>query len=304
MTDSEAPATDYDRGYERGLVSFIDILGYRALLQTRSAEEIRHMVEALRRFTAGDGEPVTRMAEVRLSTESFSESVSDAVVRVRTVDTQYQAGAVVYELIDLMQATISCVNLGIFIRGGLTIGPVHLGINGEGPIFGNAMVRAYEIESKEAVYPRIMIDEEAITTYLDDASIWQDGEVSRSEAQLVRQFIRMSDDGSYFLDYLRAADASEFDDLEAGRFAFLESHRRLISNHLATTDRKARRKLIWLATYHNTFIAELRGHYDQEDSEGVFHAAFGATPIDLFDGLMIDETWTLPLARLDHIAGT
>lgn len=62
-TDSQSPTTDHDRGDERGLVSFIDILGYRALPQTRSADEIRPMVHALRRCTAGDGEPVTRMSE-------------------------------------------------------------------------------------------------------------------------------------------------------------------------------------------------------------------------------------------------
>lgn len=150
----EATLTDYDRGFERCVVTFIDILGYKSLLKTRHAADIVKILKSLRAFTAGDADDEdlpTRTDEARLYSQSFSESVSDAVVRVRTVDTQSQDGPFLYELIDLMHATIECVNQGILIRGGMTIGPAHIGLDGKGPIFGNAMVRAYEIEENEAV---------------------------------------------------------------------------------------------------------------------------------------------------------
>lgn len=48
------------------------------------------------------------------------------------------------------------VNLGLMVRGGVTIGRIiH---EGEGVLFGPAMNRAYSLESKNAIYPRVIID--------------------------------------------------------------------------------------------------------------------------------------------------
>jgi len=308
MTDAQRSQrrSDYERGFERCVVTFIDILGYRNLLNTRDAAEIVDIVNALRTFTAGDSdedESPRRMDEHRLYSQSFSESVSDAVVRVRTVDTQSPDGAFVLELIDLMHAMIECVNRGILIRGGMTIGPVHIGLDGRGPIFGNGMVRAFKIESEEAVYPRIMIDDTALEAYLSDESLWNDGEVDADEARLALEFIAVAEDGSHFVDYLRAAGPGEFDAGVVGQFEFLQRHRQLIVDNLTTDDQKARRKLVWLANYHNRFIVDLREQYDMEDPRGEFYAELEVAPADMFDSLMIEGAWTSVSARLAELAG-
>lgn len=298
--------TDYERGFERCVVTFIDILGYRNLLNTRTAEEIVGIVNALRQFTAGDSDednPPQRMDEHRLYSQSFSESVSDAVVRVRTIDTQSSDGAFVLELIDLMHAMIECVNRGILIRGGMTIGPVHIGLDGRGPIFGNGMVRAFKIESEEAIYPRIMIDDAALEAYLSDESLWNDSDIDADEARLARQFIAVADDGSHFVDYLRAAGPGEFDAGVAGQFEFLQRHRHLIVDNLTIEDQKARRKLVWLANYHNRFIVELREQHDMNDLTGAFYAELEVAPAEMFDSLMIEGAWTNVSVRLAEFAG-
>ena len=306
MTTSPTPQTDYDRGFERCVVTFIDILGYRNLLNKMHAEALVKIVNALRGFTAGDAndeEPPRRMKDHRLYTQSFSESVSDAIVRVRTVDTQSQDGPFVHELIDLMHATIECVSRGILIRGGMTIGPVHVGLDGKGPIFGNGMVRAYKIEEEEAVYPRIMIDDEALETYLTDPALWNDGEQDGYEAALAMRFIGVAEDGSHFVDYLRAAGPGEFDAGVAGHFEFLLRHKKLIVDNLSNADAKARRKLVWLANYHNRYVSDLRGSYDMDDPNGVFYAELETTPPEMFDSLVVEGDWTNLLARLAEIAG-
>ena len=297
--------SDYERGFERCVVTFIDILGYRNLLNTRTANEIVGIVNALRTFTQGDGERDTRPTrsdEVRLYSQAFSESVSDAVVRVRTVDTQSNDGAFVLELIDLMHVMLECVNRGILIRGGMTIGPVHVGLAGDGPIFGNGMVRAFKIESEEAVYPRIMIDDAALENYLADEALWQDGNFDADEARLVRQFVGMAEDGSHFVDYLKAAGPGEFDAGVAGHFEFLQRHRRVIIDNMANADPKAQRKLVWLANYHNRYVVDLQEQYDMEDASGEFYAKLEVSPEEIFGGLMIEGSWTDISARLAGIA--
>lgn len=285
----------HNAGYERGIVTFLDVLGFRNLLEVKSASEIAGVMQNLRRFAEGSGnkeEPPRRSDEIRLYTQAFSESVSDAVVRVRTVDTQSRDGPFVYELIDLMHAQVECINQGILIRGGMTIGPVHAGIVDKGPIFGKAMVRAYEIEEKEAIYPRIMIDEELVQAYLSDDDLWQDGQRGTYEANLVQKFIGVSEDGSYFLDYLNAADPGEFDDGVFGQFQFLDQHKKLIENGLNETSGRTRRKYIWLANYHNRKIEKLQAGYDMRDRSGAFKAEIGMSPKKLFKRLKIVDNWS------------
>lgn len=294
-----------ERGYERCIVTFIDILGYRHLLKTRHSHEIVEILEALRRFTAGDGDEApspTRMDEVRVYTQAFSESVSDAVVRLRTVDTQSADGPLIAELIDLTHAIIECLNHGIFIRGGLTIGPAHVGYSGKGPIFGDAMVRAFEIEQNEAVYPRIVLDEAALASYSEDNSLWQDRIFNAFEAGLAREFIAIAEDGTYFLDYLRAAGPGEFDAGVEGRFQFLKRHRDLIVEGLKNNDPNVRRKFVWLGNYHNRFVENLRATYDLNDPEGAFETEIGISPSSMFEMLVIDPTWQSHIRRIDQIA--
>ncbi|WP_342657298.1 hypothetical protein NPJ82_10310 [Sphingomonas sp. NY01] len=281
-------------GYERAIVTFIDILGFRHLLASRDAGQILEVLNLLRNYTRGDGheEPISnRLEELRLYSQSFSESVSDAVVRVRTTETQSRDGPFLYEMLNLMHAQIECLNRGILIRGGLTIGQVHVGLDGSGPVFGPAMVRAYEIEQSEAVYPRITIDEAAVEAFLNDPSLWQEEQFDGNDLEMARRYIAVGEDGSYFLDYLAAADAGEFDDGEIGRFSFLERHRELIETELRSVTGKERRKLIWLANYHNRFVAELRTRYDMSDASGEFAALLEVAPAELFDRLQIDGSW-------------
>lgn len=295
MATTPSPASTSPTGYEWAIVTFIDVLGFRSLLATRDAGEILEILQLLRDYTRGDGheEPRPRSSdEIRLYSQSFSESVSDAVVRVRTTETQSQDGPFLFELINLMHAQIECLNRGILIRGGLTIGQVHVGLNGDGPVFGPAMVRAYEIEQGEAVYPRIMIDEGAIEEFINNPLLWQEGQFDENDLEMARRYIAVGEDGSYFLDYLSAADAGEFDDGEIGRFSFLMRHRELIERELQSAQGKVRRKFIWLANYHNHFVAGLRTKYDMDDASGSFEATLGVQPNELFNSLTITGNWS------------
>ena len=59
---------DDDDGYERCVVTFFDILGFRALLKQRSASDIASMMSTFRLAATPDEpvEPVRRMKDARL----------------------------------------------------------------------------------------------------------------------------------------------------------------------------------------------------------------------------------------------
>lgn len=273
--------------YEDCIISFIDVLGFKSHLKNKTPEEIAKMLGALHRATETDVPvgPESRMKYRRMGSEVVVENISDAVVRMRTIETQYNDGAFFWELIDLLHAQISCISQGVLVRAGVTIGKVHIGLDGKGPVFGPGLVRAYKLESEEVVYPRIAVEESAVERFKKDKSLWRDGHTLSDEQEFVDRLLAQDEAGLSFIDYLRASEA-EFDDL-AAYFEFIESHKLLIKNGIEeTSPAKVKRKFQWLRTYHNKVVCELRRRFElDQNAIAVFGQTFGLDPLDLLSEL-------------------
>lgn len=265
-------------GYEPCIVSFIDVLGFRNLLETHHAHDIRDVLLKLREFTAPVDEPPTRrMKDARLLSRAFADSVSDAVVRVRAFDTQFNDGAFFHELLDLLHAQVECIGHGVVIRAGVAVGNAHVGLDGKGPVFGPAMVRAYEIETHEAIHPRIVVDHTAYQNFLADARLRKQDHDLEEELRYVDRLLRVDADGTRFIDYLGASE-SEFDD-PASYFLFLQSHAELVRGKLGGTTGTVREKFEWLAAYHNSVVEDLVAEFaDGRRSAEAFAAEYDLDP--------------------------
>ena len=226
-------------------------------MQSRSAGKIADDLRHFRRLSRGDEhEPIANLDQARLTSEAVAENISDAIVRIRTTNTQYSDGALIWELYDLLLIQIECVARDILIRGAMTIGPMHVGLNLEGPIFGQALVEAYEVESSQVVFPRIIILPEVIERYRNDQSLWREGHSWREEERALNGLVRVDHDGQTFIDYLRAS-YYEMDYGYEGWIDFLYRHRNYIETRLADTPTgRVLDKLNWLKAYHNKVIQE------------------------------------------------
>lgn len=275
-------------GYEPSIVSFIDVLGFRDLLATRHAHDIRDIMLQLRKFTTPDEvEKPRRMKDARLFSRAFADSVSDAVVRVRVYDTQYRDGAFFHELLDLLHVQIQCVGNGVVIRAGVAIGDAHVGLDGKGPVFGPAMVRAYEIEAHEAVHPRIVVDQAAYDAFLTDTRLRKEDHSIEMEADYVGKLLRVDQDGVRFIDYL-AGGESEFDH-PGSYFEFLDEHTQLVRKKLAATTGSVRAKFEWLAGYHNSVVGKILDEFvSGERSTEAFFEEFECDPIPLLTAMIIE----------------
>lgn len=126
--------------------------------------------------------------------------------------------------------TVQFWSNGLLIRGGITVGYCF---SDDLMVWGKALVRAYEIESTIAIYPRIIIDPFAdeLFEFLEDP---------KYKKLICRDF-----DGLYFLDIF-------YSDKYAETLPFLES---LIHDNekrieaLDDTNLKERQKLKWLQNY-------------------------------------------------------
>lgn len=248
---------DSDPGYEECLVTFFDILGFRNLLNTKSSAEISRLLSIFRQVSEGDELiPATRSDEIRLGSEVIAEIVSDAIVRVRTIETQYRVGALYWELLDLFHIQIDCLNAGMLVRGAMTIGPMHVGTNLDGPIFGPGLVQAYEMEGREVMFPRIAIHEDVIKRHREDQKLQREGHSIEEEDQYLAGILRQDDSGLHFIDYLRAS-FDEFDYGYADWLTFLDEHKELIETGLASNcNSSIRRKYSWMKNYHNSVVDE------------------------------------------------
>lgn len=275
-------------GYEPCIVSFIDVLGFRDLLVTRHADDIRDLLLQLREFTMPDhGTSIRRVKDARLHSRAFAESVSDAIVRVRVFNTQYGDGAFFQELLDLLHVQVQCIQNGVVIRAGLAIGDAYVGLRGEGPVFGPAMVRAFEIESNEAIYPRIVIDDAAYHRFLSDAQLHNEDHDVDEEIDYVNSLLRIDADRKRFIDYL-SASASEFDSLP-DYFVFLESHAKLVREKLdAASNARVHDKFKWLASYHNAVIYEVIGDINSDSKLLMqFKQEYGFDPLPHLHAIII-----------------
>ncbi len=167
--------------YTRKCVAFIDILGFGALveqsenqldiaenihraLMSMSAESLRDSVGPELNF---ENIPVGRVEDARRTLDYLKGHLK----KIYSLEISYFSDCVVISAdaenpmsCQMLFDTIGKFALRLWgehnlvLRGGVTIGNLHHTENG--PVFGPAMNRAYQIESKEAVNPRLLIDQE------------------------------------------------------------------------------------------------------------------------------------------------
>lgn len=245
--------------YRPAVVTFLDILGFRDLVRTKSAEELKHIVSLVQRF-AGKSEENDGMDEEDHKAFEHTRSVvfSDSVVRIRCYDTEYPSGALFHEVIDLVHAQTNLIAHGVLVRGGISHGEVH--DNGE-VVFGPAFVRAYDLESQFANFPRIVLGPEVFQGLRSDPRMRANHHDLEDEIRYQSQLLRRGDDGFWFIDYLFAArheldEPAEYPDL-------LVAHRDLVIKQALSAPASSRvlQKFLWMAGYHNS-VCERTGFGD------------------------------------------
>ncbi|MCE2706563.1 MAG: hypothetical protein LW807_05745 [Proteobacteria bacterium] len=96
----------------------------------------------------------------------------------------------------LIQFWIDALCKGVLLRGGITKGLLH---HNKNKVFGDALIDAYELESKVANYPRIIISKKLINII----NVTED-EVSAPMFKYTHQlgaYITLDNDGIYMLSY-------------------------------------------------------------------------------------------------------
>ncbi len=235
--------------YTTSIISYFDVLGFRALIASdQNAESVAQKLRALRRHSETDAD----IAQMQGSTfTNFSDLV------LRTIPLHQRNGStqehlLFMELLDLVHIQADLIRSEVLLRGALTIGQIYA----SGDVtFGPGLVRAYELESTVALYPRVIIDPEVFETLRDNPALRTQS--YENEVRDMLQLISQGSDGVWFIDYLRAIE-SELDH-PADYLELLKEHRDLITSKISDVSGldSVASKFGWLRSYHNSHIGTL-----------------------------------------------
>lgn len=161
--------------YERRIIAFIDILGFKEIVKQSESDTSKitllySVLEFLKNWEISDN---WNLKFIEIEEDAQKKGVDNFDIRGKTNTTAFSDSIVVSVKVDNNineMASTLIVNLaligsllmekGILFRGGLTIGNIiH---NDNGTVFGQGLIDAYFLETKNAKYPRIVLSDKLI----------------------------------------------------------------------------------------------------------------------------------------------
>lgn len=245
----------------KSIIAFIDILGFKELVRKaksehKSQEVFLNLYQALSTwfnridelhktifqmpFIGGKKDPY----KIRIFTDCI---LIGCPLRKSGKGYNFIEGC--HEFFDMLSTIhllqMEMVNQGYFVRGAIAVDELYMD---EVIIYGNGAIEAYEAETKQAKYPRIILTQSA-NSFLE--GINKGFEDQRLDNYISNFFYKDSDE-QLFLNYLESIKIGE-DDFEF--VADLEKHKEIIESKLAEHQGNAHclEKYLWSAKYHNNF---------------------------------------------------
>lgn len=206
---------------DKHLVAFIDLLGFRSIITKKGdlrQEQILLLLTTLHE-SRGDAELTTKPIDqrtieivIRPAISAFSDNIIFSFTEAGLM--HVGSGPAVSYLADQAASIFTeAMQLGCLIRGGVSFGPLH---HAGGVVFGPALVEAYELESRFAQRPRIVISQTATARIKE------------------HPYLHIDDDGFTCLDYMHARfDQIGREEGIPGRRKWISETRKDYKEHIA-----------------------------------------------------------------------
>lgn len=255
--------------YEKCIVAFLDILGFKQIIDHAEFENILGIFQAI--ITDSEAGKALHHAVDETDegldekTRSYNKALrryndslnvaqihvmSDSIV-VSTPDSHPESLAVVVDICDVIQQKLFNMNTPILLRGAVAIGDFFSNGN---ILFGKGLVDAYLAQERYAVYPRVILPNELT--------------IGRRVSIGRHRDLPKDDDGYYRIDsierYLNVDDAQSWEEIERS-----EKYDKLVNlidvNLNGYSADGIRQKYLWLR---NLFHA-IQAQFIHEEIEGV-----------------------------------
>jgi hypothetical protein len=236
-----------DYSYENRIVIFIDILGFKSIISNTVAtdgsgldEKIKELIESLNliRDSLKHNSDNGIQDETRKITH-FSDSI---IISFR----EDQEGEVYNTLYTIQKLLVLLISKRILCRGAISYGKM---IHTDQYVFGPALNKAYETETKAALYPRIILDKSIINIgvkyhYINNTSF--------EEGIAIKHLLQRDSDDMYYIDYFLNPEPALINLTDLG--PYIENLRDFIKSGLNIDHPDIRIKYNWMKNKFNAMV--------------------------------------------------
>lgn len=165
-----------------------------------------------------------------------------------------QKSEVFFTLLEIKWLIMRLLSRGILCRGGVSLGKF---IHSDNYLFGPALVEAHTLESKAAMYPRVILDTNVIDAGTENRTLEH---TSSDEMGYVYSLLERDSDGMYYIDYFSKAQ-EELDDPEYGFAEYIANLGDIIrkglmaSSHHTKVDLRV--KYSWMRERYNRMVTQI-----------------------------------------------
>lgn len=182
------------------IIGYIDLLGAKEKIKTDSNFYLQQLDKTIFFVNSVIKLDSDLIPFNEIKYKAFSDNVIFAV-EINEHTSKYTAFLTVFTMCSYFQRMLvqECRWLS---RGAITMGDFYIDSN---VVWGDALIRAYELESKVAVFPRVILDPQILISI--DAK-----EMPAEIQQLVFDNLERDNDGFFFVDYTmkHSDDISKF----------------------------------------------------------------------------------------------
>jgi len=248
-----------EKGYENRVVAFVDILAFKdkikktvdangepIQLEVDSIIEAYESIRGVWELDLGKHSPEMRAIIKKGKTKSKIITMFSDCIVISFLENE--ESEIFSTLLELKWMIMKLISHGFLCRGALTYGKLF---HTNQMIFGPALIEAYEIESKAALYPRIILSKELIEIAGRNHS--KHSHSSHSEMEYVRALLKEDTDGMYYIDYFLGAQ-SELDDPENDFPSYIEMVSEVVKSGITSTKPEIRIKYKWMQKKINNVI--------------------------------------------------
>lgn len=250
--------------YENRIVLFLDILGFKKIIQGTVQKNSQSRDEEIKEKTSFIIETINEMKEVAQPNLNNSSKVvsqfSDSIVISFNADDQKEIPILFH---NLQRLIVKLIAREVLCRGAISYGKLYHKSN---MIFGPALVDAYETESKAALYPRVILDKSVLEIMKSNYSIEYKNSYRKIRFESdIASYLKTDTDDKFYIDFFTGT-MMFYEDKEL--FNVYKNLRKMIINGLRNKKPNINIKYGWMKNKYNR-IPEFLEQINEE--EGLFY---------------------------------
>ncbi len=218
--------------YEKRLILFLDILGFKEMVTRSSIKErqVDLLVSAVKSLRTLEMESSIFKSQ-RLS--QFSDNI--------VLSYKYNTRGSTFWMIDqLTSVLIELAYKGILCRGAITVGDL---LHNKDVVIGPGLVRAHELESKVSIYPRIIIDPSVLENIVNNIS---ESNNLKQEKRYIYDYLKRDGDGWDWVDYVSFQSFTSAGGDPENYASYRQQLEQLVDSYIKSPNASISTKYLWL----------------------------------------------------------